>query len=444
MKKGILYFILSTLWSFAGFAEITPAGLTQECRQFLAKLPPSYRRGWIQVPENWQRPGSRSLAIFYYTRIQPSQEPVLFLNGGPLGTDHYSYPYFEKHETPTGISFVYVDQRGTGCSSQVGTGSALEMARGAFMASDEISYDLEKLKISLFGQDAKWKIFGQSFGGYILNRYITLFPKSVLAAYNYSGGFTEDFVGFFSDRIFRQIWVVQHLYRTQTVERMKFVRSRFSNATCVASPTGKKVCGSALAQLYFEEGLTYKEGWAEFESDLYNKVLLPNQEVDLEYVKKKVGFGYEFFFTNQFLIATALWRQESVTSYAQGPNTIDCQKAYLVLAAKGIDIRQSPLNHCLLIEFAFQNFDPSLVRQVMNAHPVRGVLSQHRTLSIVAQKKIPYFYYTGEFDIYGVGLEMIINASKTIPNIQFVSFRGQDHFGYFDEAKFWSDLNRRF
>ncbi|MFN8846193.1 MAG: alpha/beta fold hydrolase [Bdellovibrionales bacterium] len=367
----------------------------------------------------------------------------MYLNGGPIGTDHYSYRFFEKFEERHGIGFIYIDQRGTGCSSQIPLSQNIEIAaRSSFYSTDQIVYDAEFLRLKLLGQMTNWRLFGQSFGGVIATRYLMLFPEHIQSVHNYAGALFDHFYQFFGNRILRNNIVANKVLGQNNMRQLAKVRSYFREDDCLEPSPKTKVCGLALAQLYFEEGLGDKQSWPLFIKELNNEIIRPDGRVNLELIKSKVGFGLGYFFSPRFVASRAVWRQEAQTSLGTGPSRKDCQLAYQYLKSNGINVDNLVLNHCLIILFADKNFDPNFVNQVVQFYPIRKLLTVKEFEKRLGQTKIPYFFYAGELDIYDISSDLMKNLSRKHQNLRYIEFQGEDHFGYFNQDLVWKNLSQ--
>ena len=163
----------------------------QECTAFRKSLAdmPGFVQGSIEVPEDWKAPAGRKIQIFYYAHLTDVEghkltaTPTVFFNGGPCSSSHSSLETVEAAAAPDKIPMVYIDQRGTGCSSPYPDGlNAQSFTRIAFYTSRSIVRDAEAVREKLFGPGSRWKVIGQSYGGMIVHRYIEEVPQSIETA----------------------------------------------------------------------------------------------------------------------------------------------------------------------------------------------------------------------------------------------------------------------
>lgn len=154
----------------------------------------------FSVPLDHDSPSEEQLTIFAREVIAPGKEDqqlptLLFLQGGP----GYASP------RPTGRSgwlkramqdyrVLLLDQRGTGRSTPVLTQTLTALASPTEQAdylkhfrADSIVRDAEWIRQELLGEDSRWTILGQSYGGFCAVHYLSSFPES-LAAVLITGG----------------------------------------------------------------------------------------------------------------------------------------------------------------------------------------------------------------------------------------------------------------
>ena len=125
----LIILTISILTSMASANETSaPDNLDSECTQFIDSIKDKYNYKWLQVPV---RPdSSKTISIFtYYKKTNSFKNPVIFFNGGPGYTSHGTIDYLESAKTKFGgnseleIDFIYMDQRGTGCSTHFPIGA---------------------------------------------------------------------------------------------------------------------------------------------------------------------------------------------------------------------------------------------------------------------------------------------------------------------------------
>lgn len=93
--------------------------------------------------------------------------PIVLLHGGPGSTHHGFHPYFS--EAAEFAQVIYYDQRGCGLS---------DYEKGEGYNVNQAAADLEALREALGIR--QWVVLGHSYGGFLAQYYITLYPESVI------------------------------------------------------------------------------------------------------------------------------------------------------------------------------------------------------------------------------------------------------------------------
>ena len=149
----------------------------------------------LTVPVDWAAPAALgSLDLFAREVVDPAKDaerlPLLvFLQGGPGG----------KSPRPTGADgwlavalerfrVILVDQRGTGRSGRIEGRAVTELSDDEAAClllcfrADSIVRDLEALRTEVYG-GRRWSTLGQSYGGFITLRYLSVAPEALAACY---------------------------------------------------------------------------------------------------------------------------------------------------------------------------------------------------------------------------------------------------------------------
>ena len=134
----------------------------------------------IQAPWDYTNPGE-NLSIFAREIIPPRGEdlPVMvYLQGGPgfpaprpTAATGWLGELLKTHRV------ILLDQRGTGRSCRIDKTTPLIDAHLPLLRADSIVRDCEELRRGLGVE--RWSIFGQSFGGFCITTYVSLFPDSL-------------------------------------------------------------------------------------------------------------------------------------------------------------------------------------------------------------------------------------------------------------------------
>lgn len=151
---------------------------------------------WFDVPLNHSEPDGEQIRVYAreVTAVDKtgSDQPwLLFLQGGPGG----------KSPRPAARSgwlgravrefrVLLLDQRGTGRSTPVTIASIRPRGDAAAHAdylahfrADSIVADAELIRRRLVGDDGRWSVLGQSFGGFCTVHYLCAAPEGLKAAY---------------------------------------------------------------------------------------------------------------------------------------------------------------------------------------------------------------------------------------------------------------------
>ena len=180
----------------------------------------------FQIPLDHARPDGERITVFAREVADPDgrDRPFLvFLAGGP------GFESPRPTRNPTSPSWLdralrdyrvlFLDQRGTGRSTPIGTLPDLSPAEQAeyltHFRADSIVADLEAIRSRL--NVDKWAVLGQSFGGFCALHYLSVAPQSLRAAY-FTGGLPP--IGVHPDEIYRATYA-------RTLERNRRYYQRY-------------------------------------------------------------------------------------------------------------------------------------------------------------------------------------------------------------------------
>jgi pimeloyl-ACP methyl ester carboxylesterase len=150
----------------------------------------------FQVPLDHADPGGEQIGIYAREVVAAGREReplpwLLFLQGGPgspsprpLGRDSWLTRALDDYRV------LLLDQRGTGRSSPV-TRQTLPLrgdaaAQAEYLArfrADSIVRDCELIRRELLGDDIRWSLLGQSYGGFCTLTYLSFAPEGVREAF---------------------------------------------------------------------------------------------------------------------------------------------------------------------------------------------------------------------------------------------------------------------
>ncbi|WP_248257336.1 alpha/beta fold hydrolase [Georgenia sp. EYE_87] len=146
----------------------------------------------ISVPLDHAAPAGERIGLFAREIVRDGGEDrprLLYLQGGPGGrADRPARLTGWLDRALRDYRVVLMDQRGTGLSTPADaltvTARGDAAAQAAYLAhfrADAIVDDAELLREALVG-DAPWSLLGQSFGGFVIIRYLSVAPGSVREA----------------------------------------------------------------------------------------------------------------------------------------------------------------------------------------------------------------------------------------------------------------------
>lgn len=143
------------------------------------------REHTLSVPWDYNDPQQGTFELYAREIGDPDKPAILYNQGGPgfpaprpLGASGVIGKGLERYR------WILMDQRGTGRSHRIdelSDAADLSVERLKLLRQDNIVRDAERLREYL-GID-KWSLFGQSFGGFCITSYVSLFPESVDKAF---------------------------------------------------------------------------------------------------------------------------------------------------------------------------------------------------------------------------------------------------------------------
>lgn len=417
-----------------------PLSDADECHAFIASLPQDYIHDWITTAEDPQIPLGPKLQIFYYGRISHGVTPILFLNGGPSENSHYSFKSLtDKDHAPAGWSsapILFMDQRGTGCSSPYPQGDSDEItARLRLYGSSGIIADAEAIRQKLFGSQP-WKIFGHSYGGWIVHRYVVAAPESVTSAFSASNVIDPDPIERLTNRIFSQNRVLQeYLWQYSTdVEALTVLNKSLKTGTCFPSDRARpRRCGlAAILPLVEQVGFVRKWPWVHS----WLKVLVKNGSMDSSKIND---------FINKLIFQRAsdplnqkAWPSSVITYYDRGLPEFDrptCEKIYERLRSRGENPENYLLHECMVsMEFPDDPARRALRQQKFdNLARTFGVNTLTINALSAALAKVPllgFYLYSGQLDSLVPVENFAPETSALGTRVHYTNFTGSGHETY--------------
>jgi pimeloyl-ACP methyl ester carboxylesterase len=394
--------------------------------------------GRVAVPEDYNNPDGRKIQVYYYGRLQAGKDPVVFYNGGPASDSHGSAQILEdfiRNPDSQKLSFIYIDQRGTGCSDLFPTDPTAEtIERLSHYTSAEIVKDSEIIREKVLGVGSKWKIFGQSFGGLIVHRYAITAPDSVTAAYAHGFSLMKDQNEWLKLRVQSQKRVSDVYFKTYPNDRdtLAKIRSLIPESQCFTDG-GTKVCGPKIM-----DALTILLGFSNSWSYMHQIIsqVLPAGSDTLNQAALK-GFirNYVFGVYNSNGLAVSVI---SISEISGGTSDADgCKLAEEKLKTEGEDPEAWLINECRLL-VGMQNDQWTEILKTVKSNLQMN--PEQLLNSLNAHPNLPFYLYAGEKDVF-VPVETFQEEIKILGDkINYHQFPGTGHEGFYMEKQVWSDL----
>jgi pimeloyl-ACP methyl ester carboxylesterase len=269
-EKSIIFQRLYSNLAVRPFESIDLGGRSsqEECLRFRQKLPPHFKQGTLLVPEDWEHPESHSIPIFYYYRshdiheASTSRPPLLILDSVPGGSSHSVFQYLEHIEAIRKFhTVVYFDPRGTGCSLGGQNSPNPSPTKEPFYHSSSIIKDADAIRKHVFGAHSKWKIIGQGFGGYLVHRYLQMFPESIESAHSFGASLMPNSAEWIAFRLQAAHRAEKEYFSIYPNDRQDIQRTKslLSQNHCYEDGV-YRICGPAILDA-FHLLLGFKDSW---------------------------------------------------------------------------------------------------------------------------------------------------------------------------------------
>lgn len=442
MKRLLALLFLSPLTVSAfQWAGPLPSDLSKECLDYIKAMPPELEYDFIQVPEDWDHPEtSPKLHIFYYTPKLHELEklnitPIAYYNGGPGSPSHNIYEYFKKY-TPLaeGVPFLYIDQRGTGCSSLYPeVPVTLEGAkRIGLYGTRNIVRDSEAIRKHLFKDHRKWRIFGQSFGGYIVHRYIQIAPEAIEKAYAHGASLMTDGIAWGMARMASQkrngeAYDVKYPGDKEILAK---ARALFPKDYCNGNATVVS-CGSGLLDYFGWSMLGFSNSWGNLHKAI-GSLLKADGSFNLEYMQSQIPNQVDAKPSMIDFMVAVIPGRELPAGFL---NTWSCKKATERFKAQGENPDEWQFNECRLSINAQATYDSFLDQIVEEDYLTPKMVAK----SLKRNPKLDFYLYSGQLDSI-VPVESFGEEVKWLRNrIHYTNFLQTGH-NWMAEAQIWSEL----
>lgn len=427
---------------------------SEECRDFVDALPSDWVRGFITVNENANDPKSPQLRIFYYGRWLEGQTPTLFINGGPTSDSHGDY----RVMTNTGLAaaawshapILFFDQRGNGCSSKYPQGNSSEiLARLKYYGSTAIVNDAEAIRKSLFG-DKPWSIFGQSYGAWVVHRYVTLYPYSVKNAFAHANAITVEPIQRLADRVMAQNRVLNTYFGQypDDQKRLETLRRFLTPSTCypILAKSNQR-CGYGAIQTLVTR-MAFVPRWPWIHSWLKTIVVINDNSITYDpnamsdFVRKNAFSQVVDSSNNKY------WAQLIIDRYDRDVPSFDrhtCESIYDILRSRGEQPESYLLHECMtaMQYSADENFlkDRDLRLKAFEAANGNDHLTIDSFRSALLQKAQTFFYlYAGLLDNMVPVENFEYEISKVSALVHYRRFATSGHDGFYTEPQIARDV----
>lgn len=426
-------------------AENDVAVVPDPCVEFKENLPKDWQQGYLDVPEIPGDTEGRKIKIFYYGKINPEHTPVVFFNGGPGSPSFSSYNTLRKKkwmmDTGNIISFIFMDQRGNGCSDIYPQGKSVDvLERLRYYGTRGIVADAEALRKHLLG-DKPWNIFGQSYGAFIVHRYLTIEPKLIKTAFAHGNAINADSMSRLKMRIKSQVRVWEE-YLKQFPDDRKILKKLLKDLTselCMQyEDEGRKTeaCGSEVMQLTADY-LGFTQYWIDVHQWL--NIIVKNNELDIDalqfYLDNIVG-GTSGNPLNVKITASKVIGK--VDRNIASTNTDNCTKVKESLLMEGIKLNEYFTECTNGLNFNYNSTPNPDIENLKKDHLTLADFSA----SLKQNSQVNFYLYSGQKDPY-VPVETYqeeLAVIKNFPNLFYTNFTGTGHDGYSTEPKVWQDL----
>lgn len=408
---------------------------TNRCAKFQSELPSDWFKKTILVPEDPQKPEGKKISVFYYGKITPGQTPIIFFNGGP-GFDSFSSYQILKDKP---LSLIYIDQRGNGCSDFYPVGDdSVTLSRLAHYGSTGIVADAEEVKKDLKISEP-WIIFGQSYGGHIVHRYITKHEKSVKTAFSHGYALNDDGFNRIKNRIASQNRVIKNYIKRypDDEKRLQIIEKTLTVNDCYRDKiTSVRKCGfELLSEIpYF---LAFNDDWKNLHSWL--KLIVPENELDWngmdQWVARFVFNGNSPYYIKDMSFLVISFVDRNVPFFS----IVNCRRISEELLREGIDIRTNPFTECSSQLQTNKTDGPEFNLNFLK----KDILQSSKIIkALTTNEKLKLFLYSGENDqtVPRENFAEEVALLQNLNNFHYTNFPDTGHDGFYSEQKIWDDL----
>jgi pimeloyl-ACP methyl ester carboxylesterase len=422
------------------------------CEEFRKKIPSDWTQGLIEVPENPADENGQKIKVFYYGKIKEGVTPVVFYNGGPTYDSHSSFSILSKAQPisdPNGvISFVYVDQRGNGCSDYYPQGNdEATMKRLSHYGTRGIVADSEAIRKKLLG-DKPWIAFGQSYGSFIVHKYAMVSPENLTAAFGHASVITTDGFSRIKNRIRSQTRVLEEYFKVYPSDRIifKVLGNDLTSSVCFKDEKSElEGCGYDVLD-EIPSFIAFRDDWKYLHSWISDMVV--NEKMNIEAVG---DFVRAFYFSKYRVTENGVkvdYNSKNMASRVidwvdrdSAPlNATNCRRIRDELLQEKIDISQNVTTECaFFMQWQGKSFDYQAAVKFLEQDKM---LITDFKQALENNPGLAFHLYSGELD-QTVPKENFVNevaAVNELPNFHYTHFMGTGHDGFMTEQKVWDDI----
>jgi len=439
--------------------------LPNPCDEFKKLIPADWQQGYLETPENPAKPNDRKIKVFYYGKVTPGKRLTVFFNGGPGAASHGSFKTFDRVtaelDPEEKLSFVFIDQRGNGCSDyypqvvKTGVDSDGEditnekeiMQRMLHYGSRGIVSDAEHVRRALIG-DKKWNVFGQSFGAFVVHRYLQVAPESVQAAHAHGNTLNTDPYKRRKDRIASQFYVLEKYLERYPEDReiINFLNRELDPERhpdrCYGPDENDQYCNYDILS-DFSMFLGFQDAWDEMHS--WVNRFVENGQLNAEALSRYVD-AYLSGPGNPLNRKNVM---DKVVGYVDRNTRTDevnvCSLIARELAGKH-DLYRNGFHECAYIAAYPLSEDDDIEDRSNNVSMKdlpRDLLTPVMFRDILQRNAdIPFFWYSGELDPYlpKENFAEQLPLIRNLPNVFYTHFTETGHDGYYTEPLVWQNI----
>jgi pimeloyl-ACP methyl ester carboxylesterase len=417
------------------------------CGNFKEEIPKDWYQGTISVPENPDDENGPRINVFYYGQLSKDQTPVVFFNGGPGQHSHDAFYIISRaqklFDAKKSLSFIFIDQRGTGCSDFYPQGSADSvLQRLSHYGSRGIVADAEAIRKKHFGTKP-WIIFGQSYGAHIVHRYATLYPKSIKAAFAHGNALNTSAYDRFKFRIASQVRVMDEYLKIYPGDEkaLGILATELELDVCFqyGAKKDKKACGWEVTEDLMSSYLGSFMNWnklhqwleAMTDEDSINRPAIQN------YVENSFVDESEVF-SKKWASRVLAWTDRNTAPYDRR----HCSFIQYELFNKDIEIERNAFTECSsILQNPESNLDNWGRKMVKFLRQDTLSIEQFKN-ALLEASDLKFYLYSGRMDPFvpEESYQEEISALKNVNNLIYRNFLTSGHEGYQTEGRIWKDM----